>query len=113
VFRILPFVIVGLAIWMHLTFCEWDFRRGSVRNVSQAQYARTIYHHAKTSGSRHVFLLAKPPHSREDATLYGAVFPALLIGGGLWMLQLQGRGGTSRGTAASIGTAGDAYVRDH
>ena len=76
--RLLPLILVVVALGLHFVHCEWDYRR-NLRDVSQAENRRTIY--CRYSPSRSVLLLAKPSQDRQEATLYGVVLPGLLVGG--------------------------------
>ena len=76
--RILPVILVVVAIGLHAAFYDWDAPSSSVPRSE-----RTF------SPFRSALLLANSPQDLDDDELYGVVLPGLLFAGALVMGYFQ------------------------
>jgi hypothetical protein len=72
--RIVPCILLAAAFYLHFSYCEWDIR-GRNEQVPSEQHQRAIYFSYRPSGQ--LFLLSKSLEDKEDAQLYGLVFPVV------------------------------------
>lgn len=92
--RILPILLIVAGAGLHFWHCEWDISE-SIDYPKAATYERVIFANHRRGYERrrylpdHMVLLARPGMDRNEATIYGAVLPALLIGGSfvIWHFQ--------------------------
>ena len=85
-YRIVPIFMTLTAIGFHFYNCEWEFY-DSPKDIPASRSERIIFYRHRTYHRRgdhlpdNVLLLARPTVSKDEAHLYGVLFPALLVGG--------------------------------
>jgi hypothetical protein len=94
VVRILPVALIVMGAGLHFWHCEWEISE-TTKYPETTACQRVIFADHRRGFERrgwlpnHMVLLARPGMNREEATLYGAVLPAVLIGGAfvIWHFQ--------------------------
>ncbi|MEO2045943.1 MAG: hypothetical protein ABGX16_05155 [Pirellulales bacterium] len=97
--RLVPCLMIAVALGAHFTYCEWDFN-DDPRSVSSEQHQRAIYFHH--SHSQDVYLLAKSLAEKDKAQHFGVLLPIVLAVIAIGMLQLTGENRSQHGTHAGI-----------
>lgn len=92
--RFLPIVLIVAGVGLHFWHCEWEISEARDYETVTA-YERVIFaHHRRDFQPRHglpnhLVLAARPGMDRDEATLFGAVLPAALIGGAFLIWHCQ------------------------
>ena len=95
--RIVPCVMLAVAVYLHLSYCEWDIRSRN-EQVPSEQSQRAIYFRRSASGQ--VFLLSKSLEDKHEAELYGLVFPVVFALFAVGVLHFTSAGERAHGSAA-------------